>query len=145
MKNKTYFLNTVLSAVLGILLLGAVLVRTFAPNVIIPAWNIPSMVLVSLLALLIDFYGAKNAERCYAAIVLLGGASFGLLPYAAGFAAAMQALKIGIVGGIVFGATAWLFSAVQNRLSSGPAVKAAPVLSALGLYLAAQCFMGILL
>ena len=41
--------------------------------------------------------------------------------------------------------TAWLFTTVQERLSSGPSCKAAPVVSAFGLYLASQCFMGILL
>ena len=34
---------------------------------------------------------------------------------------------------------------MMERLSSGPVAKAAPVLSALGLYLAAQCFAGIIL
>jgi hypothetical protein len=32
---------------------------------------------------------------------------------------------------------------MEDRLSTGPAAKLAPILSALGLYLAAQCFMGI--
>jgi len=49
------------------------------------------------------------------------------------------------VGGVVFTVTAWLFTSIQDRLSSGPACKAAPVVSAFGLYLAAQAFTGILL
>lgn len=48
------------------------------------------------------------------------------------------------VGGVVFAVTAWLFASCQERISSGPAAKAAPVLSALCLYLASQCFAGIL-
>ena len=36
MKNKTYILNTILAAVVGVYLLGAVLVRTFLPLVILP-------------------------------------------------------------------------------------------------------------
>ena len=145
MKENKYFLNTSLALVLGLALLVAVMVRTFAPTVIIPELDIPNMVLLSLLALLVDHYVAKNARRCYICIPLLGALSFGLLPFAACFVGALEALKIGIIGGIVFTATTWLFTSIQDRLSSGPAAKAAPVLSAVGLYLASQCFMGMFL
>ena len=145
MKENKYFLNTSLALVLGLALLVAVLVRTFAPTVIIPELDIPNMVLLSLLALLVDHYVAKNARRCYICIPLLGALSFGLLPFAACFVGTLEALKIGIIGGIVFTATTWLFTSIQDRLSSGPAAKAAPILSAVGLYLASQCFMGMFL
>ena len=145
MKNKTYILNTLLAGVLGVLLLGAVFVRAFAPAIIIPEWNIPSLVLVSLLALVLDHYLAPGAKRCYICIPVFSAVSFGLLPWAAGFAGAGESLLTGLVGGIVFTVTSWLYSSIQERLSSGPAAKAAPILSAFGLYLAAQCFEGILL
>ncbi len=145
MKNKTYILNTLLAAVLGVLLLGAILVRTFAPAVIIPEWNIPSLVLVSLLALVLDHYVAPGAKRCYICIPVVSAVTFGLLPWAAGFAGAGESLITALAGGIVFTVTTWLYSSIQERLSSGPAAKAAPILSALGLYLAFQCFAGILL
>lgn len=145
MKNKTYFLNTILAAVLGLILLGAVIVRTFLPLVIIPEWRIPSMVLVSLAALLADHYIAPGAKRCYICIPVFAAVTFGLLPWAAGFSLPLEALTTGILGGAVFTLTTLLFSSIQDRLSSGPAAKAAPVLSALGLYLAVQCFAGILL
>lgn len=145
MKENKYFLNTALAVVLGLALLAAVLVRTFAPTVIIPSLDIPTMVLLSLAALLLDHYVAKNARRCYICISLLGVLTFGLLPFAACFVGALEAVKIGIIGGIVFTVTTWLYSSIQDRLSSGPAAKAAPVLSAMGLYLASQCFMGMIL
>ena len=50
MKNKTYLLNTMLAAVLTLALLIAVLVRTFFPIIIIPALDLPNMVLISGLA-----------------------------------------------------------------------------------------------
>ena len=145
MKNKTYILNTLLAGVLGVILLGAVLVRTFGPAIIIPEWNIPSLVLESLLALLLDHYVAPGAKRCHICIPLFSAVTFGLLPWAAGFAGAGESLVFALAGGIVFTVTTWLYSSIQERLSSGPAAKAAPFLSALGLYLASQCFMGILL
>lgn len=144
MKNHTYLLNTLLAAVLGLALLVAVAVRAFAPIIIIPALDIPNMVLVSLAALLLNHYMAPGAKRCWCCIPLLSAVTFGLLPWAACFVGAAEAVKLAIAGGIVFTVTAWLFTSIQDRLSSGPACKAAPVVSALGLYLAAQCFMGIL-
>ena len=145
MKNKMYLLNTLLAAVLAVAAVAAVLVRTFAPAVIIPQMDIPDMVLISLVALLIDHYLAPGAKRCYICIPVLSALTFGLLPYAACFVGVGDALKLALAGGIVFTATTWLFSSVQDRLSSGPAAKAAPVFSAVGLYLAVQCFEGIIL
>lgn len=145
MKKNPYFLNTALAAVVGIALLIAVLVRTFAPAAILPRLNIPNLVLLSLLALLADYYVTGGKKRCYLWGLLLSGVTFGLLPLAAFFVSGLEALKLGIIGGIVFAVCTWLFSSIRERLSSGPVAKAAPVLSALGLYLAAQCFAGILL
>lgn len=145
MKNKTYTLNTILAAVLGIACLIAVLVRTFAPAVIIPALNIPNIVLISLLAVLLDHYLASNAKRCYPCIAALSALTFGLLPFAAGFVTVLNALVLALVGGITFTLVAFLFTSIQDRLSSGPAAKAAPLLSAFGLYLAFQCLTGIIL
>ena len=144
MKKNTDTLNILLIAVLSILLLAAVLVRTFAPRMILPLLDVPNMVLISLAVLVLDYYLAPGAKRCYLCIPVFSGLAFGLLPFAACFVGAGEALKLGILGGIVFTAATWLFSSMTDRLSSGPAAKAAPVVSALGLYLAAQCLMGIL-
>ena len=145
MKNKTYTLNLMLVWVLGAALLGCVLVRTFVPAMIIPALDIPNMVLISLVALLADHYAAPGAKRCYICIPVFAVLTFGLLPFAACFVAGAEAIKLGIVGGVVFTLTAWLYTSIQDRLSSGPAAKAAPVMSAVGLYLASQCMMGMIL
>ena len=145
MKQNKYFLNTALAAVLGIAGLAAVLVRSFAPAVIIPSLNIPAMVLLSLAALVLDHYLAPGAKRCYICIPVLGALSFGLLPFAACMLGGLEALKLGIVGGVVFTVTTWLYSSIQDRLSTGPAAKAAPILSAFGLFLASQCLTGIIL
>ena len=145
MKNKTYILNTLLAAVLGIYLVVCILVRTFAPNIILPKVNIPNLVLISLVALVLDHYLVKDARRCYICIPVLGALTFGLLPYAACFVGAGEAVKLALVGGLTFTITTWLFTTIQERLSSGPAAKASAFFSAVSLYMAAQCFMGIFL
>ena len=145
MKNKTYILNTLLTAVLGLALTAAVLVRTFVPAIIIPQLDIPNMVLLSLAALVLDHYLAPGAKRCYICIPLFSALSFGLLPFVACFVGALDAVKLGIAGAAVFTATTWIFTSIQDRLATGPAAKAAPVVSALGLYLAIQALMGMIL
>jgi len=145
MKNKTYQLNTLLVLVIFVALAVCVLVRTFAPGIILPQLDIPAMVLLSLIALLADHYLVPGAKRCYICIPVFSAVAFGLLPFAACFVGVGEALKLGFAGGLVFTCVTWLFTAMMDRLSSGPAAKAAPVMSALGLYLAAQCFMGMFL
>lgn len=145
MKNKTYMLNTLLAAVMSIGLLACILIRTLAPRMILPNLDIPNMVLISLAALVLDHYMAPGAKRCYICIPVFAAITFGLLPFAACFVEIWEALKLALMGGIVFTAVTFLYSTIQDRLSSGPAAKAAPILSALGLYLAFQAFAGIIL
>ena len=145
MKNKMYTLNTLLAAVVGVALLACVILRALAPMIIMPELDIPNMVLLSLVALVLDHYIAPGAKRCYICIPVFAAITFGLLPFAACFVGALDALWLALAGGVIFTVVTWIFSSMTDRLSSGPAAKAAPILSALGLYLAVQCFLGILL
>ena len=144
MKNKTYTLNTLLAAILGAALLACVLVRTFLPRMILPELDIPNMVLLSLVALVADHYTAPGAKRCYICIPVFAAIAFGLLPFAACFVGALEALKLALLGGVIFTVITWLYTTMVDRISSGPVAKAAPIISALGLYLAVQCFAGLL-
>ena len=144
MKNKTYTLNTLLAAILGAVLLTCVLVRTFLPRMILPELDIPNMVLLSLVALVADHYAAPGAKRCYICIPVFAAIAFGLLPFAACFVGALEALKLALLGGVIFTVITWLYTTMVDRISSGPVAKAAPIMSALGLYLAVQCFAGLL-
>ena len=144
MKNKTYVLNTVLTVVVGLAFLAIVLVRTFLPQYILPEVSIPNLVVLSLIALVLDHYLAGNAKRCYICIPVFALLTFGILPWACGYAPANALWKIAVLGCVTFTVTTWLYTSILDRLSSGPAAKAAPVISALGLYLAAQCLTSII-
>lgn len=145
MKNRSFVLNTALAVVMTVAFAVCILLRTFCPWVIIPALNIPNMALLSLIALLADYYIARGAKRCYICTFLFSAITFGVLPYVSGFAAGWDVLKLALVGSAVFTVLTFLYSSVQERLSTGPAVKAAPLLSAFGLYLAFQIFANIIL
>lgn len=142
MKERTYYLNTILAAVLGVALLVCVVVRTFLPNAILPRLDICNMVALSLIALLTEYYLVPGGKRCYLCIPAFAALTFGLLPFCGAFVTAAEALKLGVLGGAVFTAVTWLFTSMVDRLSTGPAAKLAPLMGALGLYLASQCFLG---
>lgn len=145
MKNRNYLLSVLFTGVLAAVLLTCVLLRLIFPLVILPRWNIPNLVLLSVIALVMDGYAAKGAKRNYWLVFAFAALSCALLPWATGWVAPARMLSHGLSGGIVFTATAWLFTSMTDRLSTGPAAKAAPIMGALGLNLASQCFQGILL
>ena len=144
MKNKPYLLNTLLAAVFTLALLVMVLVRAFAPLVILPVADVPNLVLICLVALVLDHYLAPGSKRNYLIAVPRAVVTFGLLPFAAGFATLDQAAEYGLVGGGAFLVTTLLFTTIADRLSSGPAAKASAFFSAVSLYMAAQCLMSII-
>lgn len=139
--NKKYTLNTILPVVLGLVLLARVLVRTFWPRMILPQFDIPMIMGISLITLILDYYLAPGAQRSYPCIFVFSAITFGALSFAA-LLGIPAALELALKGGIVFTAATWLFTSMADRIASGPAAKAAPIVSALGLYLAAQCFLG---
>ena len=139
---KKYMLNTFLAAVFTAALLAMVIARAICPVLVFPGFGVPNLVLISLIALLLDHYIVKDAPRCYICIPVFAFAAFALLPLAAGFVQPGDVLALGLKGAVVFTITTWLFSSMQERISTGPQAKFAPVMSAFGLYLASQCFMG---
>ena len=143
MKNKTYILNTLLALVFGVALLIAQFVRAFAPNIILPVFDIPTLTAISLVALVLDHYLAKGAKRCYICVPVFAALSFGILPFAAGMVAVKYILGLALSGAVIFTVCTFVYTSIQDRLSSGPAAKLAPAMSALGIWLAVQAFAGI--
>ena len=145
MKKNPYFLNTVLAIVVFAACAIALLVRVWFPAAVIPALNIPNMVLLSVIALLVEHFLAPMNPRCYICIPVFSAITFGILPLMAGFACQHTFWKYGLVGGVVFTATTFLFTSMTDRLLTGPKAKGALVVCSLGIWLAAQCFAGIIL
>ena len=139
---KKYLLNTFLAVVFAIALLAMVIARALCPILVLPGFDVPYLVLISLIALLLDHWFVKDAKRCYICIPVFALLTFGLLPYAAGFVQPFEILGLAIKGCVTFTVTTWLFTSMADRISTGPQAKLAPVMSAVGLYLASQIFMG---
>ena len=144
MKDHRYFRNIALTVVLGLALAVCMVIRAMAPMAVLPQLDVPNVVLLSMIALLAEFYIAGEG-KCGALTFLFSAVAFGVLPLVAGSVEAMEAVKLAVIGGVIFTLCAWLFDSVCDRLTTGPAAKAAPIFSALGIYLAAQCFAGMIL
>ena len=145
MKNNKFLLHIILTAVLFVALAACLLVRVWLPAAVIPPLNIPNMVLLSAIALLIEHFLVGGNPRCYWFTAVFGVVSFSVLPLMAGFACVHDFWKYGLIGGCVFAVTTFLFTSAAQRLQTGPKARAAMVLTAVGIYLAAQCFTGILI
>lgn len=143
MKNKTYTLSTVLIAVLTAVLAVMAVLRAFSPQIILPIFDIPTVTAISLVALVLDHYLARDAKRCWICIPVFAALSFGILPFAAGMVALSNVLGLALTGAAIFTVCTFVFTSVQDRLSSGPAARLAPIMSALGIWLAVQVFAGI--
>ena len=143
MKNKTYTLNTVLTAVLAAVLAVMVVLRAVSPQLILMQFDIVSITGISLIALVLDHYLAKGAKRCYICIPVFAALSFGILPFAAGMVALKDILGLAASGAVIFTLCTFAFTSIQDRLSSGPAARLAPIMSAFGIWLAVQAFAGI--
>ena len=140
MKNKTYTLSTALTGVMTAVLAVMVILRAVSPQLILMRFDIISVTGISLAALVLDHYLAPGAKRCWICIPLFAALSFGILPYAAGMVAVKYLLGLALTGAVIFTVCTFVFTSVQDRLSSGPAAKLAPILSALGIWLAVQAF-----
>ena len=145
MKNNKYLLNTILALVVFVACAAAMLVRVWLPAAVLPVLDIPNMVALSVIALLLEHFLTKGNPRCYICIPVFGAVTFGVLPLMAGFACQHDFWKFGLVGAVVFTATTFLFTSAQDRLLTGPKAKAAALVTGFGIWLAAQCFAGIIL
>jgi len=140
MKNRTTILNSALAAVLGVVLLVSVIVKTVSPHFIIPQMSIPYIVAVSLIALVLTHF-VKTEEGCPLCQALLAAVTFAVLPVAAGLAT-VAVWKAALVGGIVFAILNAMFTAMVKRMELSSTCKYAVIPAAFGLFLACQCFAG---
>lgn len=145
MKN-TCRLNTFLAAVTGVVLLWYLAMDAFAPAAILPPLNLMVVSGLCLAALVLEAYtGPRVTARNWPAVILLSAATFALLPLAAGLLSGEALLRFALVGCVTATVLTFLFTALCDRLASGPAGKAAPLLTAGVLFLALQGCSGLFL
>ena len=154
MKTVSFRLNTVLAAVAGLACLAIVLARALAPYmVVIPLVSIPNIAAVSVAAVVVDGYldwKKPIPGRSWTLTAALAALTFWLLPWAAGLTTAAEALRVGVIGGLVFALIAIMFTGIRQKIASGPAGKGwlayvSPLAAGFVLFLAFQAFIAVIL
>ncbi len=144
MDKKRDLLGIILALVAGVSALTAMLIKVFSPSVILPRIDALAIIAISVLSLVLDFYIAKQSRRVYWLFGIYAALIFGIFPYAAGMLLPLDALKTALMGAVIFVVTTFLFDSLIKRLSLLRATKIAPAVCGVGIYLAAQCLMGII-
>ncbi len=144
MNKKHTLLGFILAIVTGTALLALLVTNAFLPHIILPRPTAGNIILLCLIALTLDYYIAHDRRHDFRFIPIYGALIFGLFPMAAFVAAPIESLRLALMGAVILTVLTYIFDTITERLSSSPAVKLAPLLSAFGLYLAAQCLIGII-
>ena len=143
MEKKTTILNVLLAVVLGAGLLVGMIWRAFQPNVVLADLDIPAMAAIGLIALLIEYFAAGLQKRVWVPQIILAAVTFAVLPWAADIPYA--GMKLAVCGAVVFAVLTWMFDSAAQRLDVTTNCKGAMVPTAFVLYLACQCFMGMVI
>lgn len=145
MNKKTFALNGWLTAALGAVLLVMVLAKTFQPALQLHPLSIPGITAIVLVALLAESFHKEREAHCLILQPILAAVTFAVLPMAAGVVLPAEAWKVALTGGVVFAIAAFVFDSIVDRVDSGAAGRIALVLTAFGIFLASQCFAGMIL
>lgn len=142
MEKKSMTLNVLLAVVLGAGLLVGIIWKAVMPNVVLSDLDIPAMAAIVLIALVIEYLLKGTQKRAWAVQIVLAAVTFAVLPWAADLPTA--GLAVTACGTAVFVALTWMFDAVAQRMDVTTDCKYAMIPTAFVLYLACQCFMGMI-
>jgi hypothetical protein len=101
------------------------------------------MAALVLIALLIEYFVAGTQKRQWAVQIILAAVTFAVLPWAAGLS--NTGIGVTLCGTVVFAALTWIFDSAAERVSVTADCKYAMIPTAFVMYLACQCFMGMIL
>ena len=143
MEKKNFVLNVLLAVVLGAGLLVGMVWRAFQPNVVLADLELPVIAALILIALVIEYLFKGTQKRAWAVQIVLAAITFAVIPFAAGYAG--TGIGLILCGTVMFTALTWIFDSVAERLDVTCDCKCAMIPTAFVMYLACQCFMGMIL
>lgn len=144
MRKNPYITNILLIVITGAACLLHLLVSTFCPGYILPDISIPMLVLLSVTALVSEYYLVKEIERNRVVSASIAALTFAVLPACIGWNKALPMWKLFFIGFAVFFVTDILFEAISEKIYSGPRAIFSLIANGFILYLASQCLQGLL-
>ena len=145
MRKNEYLVNILLGAVMAVVMLWCMVAKLIWPVAVMPARNIPNLMIACTIALVLAQYLNPGAAYNWLCAAFLAGLTLGLFPFVAGVAEVEEIWKLVLVGGLVFLGCERMFHSVMDRLSSGPAGKLAPLSVGLVMVVMSQIFAGMIL
>ena len=143
MKKRDILRELLLPVLAGLFALVLLLADVFAPNRLMPHFDLMGIIALSLVAQAIGVLVSYNGPRHYLAAILLGAATFGLIPWCAGVSSLAPWL-MAILGGGIYGLTELLAGLICDRFGPAKGGRLSACLSLLLLFLAAQGLHGLL-
>ena len=143
MEKKNFVLNVLIAVVLGAGLLVGIVWKAFQPNVVLADLELPAIAALVLIALVIEYLWKGTQKRAWAVQIVLAAITFAVIPFAAGYAGPGTGLFL--CGTVMFTALTWILDSVAERLDVTCDCKCAMIPTAFVMYLACQCFMGMIL
>ena len=143
MEKKSMCLNVLLAVVSGAGLLIGMILKAVQPNIVLADLEIPSMAALVLIALLMEYLIRGTQKRTWGLQIILAAVTFAVLPMAAGLS--VPVVKTALCAAAVFGILTWIFDFAADRISVTVDCKYAMVPTTFVLYLACQCFMGMII
>ena len=143
MEKKNFVLNVLLAVVLGAGLLVGIVWSAVQPNVVLADLDLTAIAALVLIALVIEYLWKGTQKRAWVVQIVLAAVTFAVLPMAAGYVGA--GIKVTVCGTILFVVLTWLFDSMAERMSVTCDCKFAMIPTAFVMYLACQCFMGMIL
>ena len=143
MEKNNFVLNVLLAVVLGADLLVGMVWKAVQPNVVLADLELPAIAALVLIALVIEYLWKGTQKRAWAVQIVLAAITFAVIPFAAGYAG--TGIGLILCGTVMFTALTWIFDSVAERLDVTCDCKCAMIPTAFVMYLACQCFMGMIL
>lgn len=144
MRKNLYFINILHILVVASSCLGGILIKSFLPDMVLVRVSIPLLVLLSLIPMVVETYMVSGIKRNGLLNVLIAGITFTVLPLCVGGNSDVSYATLFVAGTAVFGITDILYRSMAERMASGLEGKFVPVINGIMLFLASQCFQGLL-
>ena len=144
MRKNQYLINVLHMMIVGFFCLMAIFIKTFFPYVLIPKISIPLLVLFSLIPMVLAYYMKAEGERNLLITAVLAGLTYAMFPFCSGLDTEISFVSLFLIGTIVFWLTDLCYESLEERMRTGPHYVSTPVANAFAIYLASQCFHGLL-
>ena len=144
MKKSPFIVNTLLAAITLVYCLVLIVLKALDPSLIIPKWDVPTIVALGAAALALERYMVIESARSRIISIILATITLTALPLISGISEVVW-WKLGLISGVTYGIVSVLYDSMAQFMPGDRMRFFTPAAYALILYLAVQGMQGVLL